>query len=1031
MTVGGFGCAPDCDVAIQDFYTFLSGIMQVMTVKTTKAFEDNYAMLNPEQRQAVDTIEGPVMVVAGPGTGKTQILTLRIANILKQTDTDPGNILALTFTEAAAGNMRKRLAKLTGNSAHEVEIATFHGFSNSIINRFPEYFGNILDAKAMTQVDQVEVIQQLMLDIDDLEVLRPFGDTFYYVRPIISSINQLKREGVSPEKFAQVVVKEKSIFEAVEDLYYDSGAHKGKMKGKYQKQARQIDKNEELAKIYATYQKTIREQKRYDFADMIMETITALTENEDLLLQVQEQYQYILVDEHQDSNNAQNKLLELVASFYDNPNLFVVGDEKQSIFRFQGASLENFYYFKHRYPEAVLVTLRQNYRSTQSILNTAHDLLTGPEELQANVKYEEQPISVYAVPDTDTEHYFVASEISKLIESGVSGSEIAVLYRNNRDAYPSGHMLDKLGVPFVIESDEDLFSDTELAKLILVLRAVNDLSDSEALAKALHVDFLGLDQLDVFKLIRSSSQKRKYTLADIVAAPDLQKDLGLRNTKALDELYANLEHWAQRSHNVDLITFMEEVVRQSGYLQHVLALPNAAEHLDTLDDLLGEARSLLEGGKASLADFFQYLDTLSKHNMATPKKRRRRNADKVRLMTAHRSKGLEFDYVFIVGAYSGHWGNKRKVELLPLLEGAFLYDDTVDSPQLELQANDDERRLFYVALTRAKQHVMISYAEQGSDGKEQLPSPFIDEITDDLIEYADTGSVAEEWRERRELLFASPTVKGHDFADPDFVRNLFIKTGFSVSALNNYLKSPWQYFYRNLLRIPSAPSKHQAYGIAVHAAVHDLFEAFKHSQPADSMFLVDRFRHHLDQQGYLSEAEYKESLQKGEVNLAYWYDAYSSDWNRQTLNEFRVNGVYLSEDVRLTGVFDKVEFISDTEVNVVDYKTGKPKTRNHIMGNTKDSTGDYYRQLVFYKLLLRHFQGGRYKMVSGEIDFIEPDTKGNFRKEKFEITDSEVDELEQTILQAAEDIMNLRFWDQTCDPEKCDYCDLWELLKTG
>lgn len=1000
-----------------------------MKSKTTTAFEESYQMLNPEQKQAVDTIEGPVMVVAGPGTGKTQILTLRIANILKQTDTDPGNILALTFTEAAASNMRKRLIKLIGNAAHEVEIATFHSFANSIINRFPEYFGAILDAKPMTQVDQVVVIQGLLGAIEDLDILKPFGDTFYYVRSIISSINQLKREGVSPKDFAKIVAREEEVFQKKDDLYYLSGAHKGKMRGKYQKLARQISKNQELAKLYTAYQEAIRADKRYDFADMIMETITALGDNEDLLLQIQEQYQYILVDEHQDSNNAQNKLLELVASFYDNPNLFVVGDEKQSIFRFQGASLENFYYFKHRYPTASLVTLRQNYRSTQSILDTAHSLLAGEQDLLANTIYAERPISVQVLPDDNTELFFVVSDIGRLIKSGVPGSEIAVLYRNNSDAFPLGKMLEKVGIPFIIESDDDLFADVELKKLIIILRAIGDLSNDEALAAALHVDILGIDPLDVFKLIRSASQKRKYNLADLLSGPDLQKDLALDNVKVLDELYANLKHWSERSHNVDLITFIEEVIRESGYLQHVLSKANAGEHLDTLDDLLAEIRSLVDGNSAAkLSDFLNYLDTLSRHSLATPKKRRRHANNKVRLMTAHRSKGLEFDYVYVVGVYSGHWGNKRQVELLPLLDGVFVYDESLDIPQVDTDSNDDERRLFYVALTRARQHIVISYAETNNEGKEQLPSPFLGEIENGLVEYKDATSIIEDFAGKRDLLFAGPVAQNHDLADPEFIRSLFIKTGFSVSALNNYLKSPWQYFYRNLLRIPSAPSKHQGYGIAVHAAVYDLFESLKHGKPADSMMLIDSFKSSLNKQSYMSEADYKESLQKGEVNLAYWYDTYASSWIRQTLNEFRVNGVYLSEDVRLTGVLDKVEFISDHEVNVVDYKTGKPKSRNHILGETKDSDGDYYRQLVFYKLLMKHFQEGRYRMISGEIDFIEPDDNGNFRKEKFEISDEKVDELEQVILKAADDILNLRFWNQPCDPDKCDYCDLQEML---
>jgi DNA helicase-2/ATP-dependent DNA helicase PcrA len=267
-------------------------------------FEEAYNNLNPRQKEAVDTIEGPVMVIAGPGTGKTQILTLRIANIIQKTDTAPENILALTFTESAAANMRKRLVDMIGTRGYYVEIATFHGFANRLIQEFPEYFPAIIGAQNATDIDQLSIIRGI-IEGSDFELLKPFGDKFFYVNDILGAIRDVKREGYDPESFAKLLKKREKEFNAIPDLYHDKGAHEGKMKLDYQKRLRDLQKNAELAKIYERYEAELRMRRLYDFEDMILEVNRALDRNKNFLLEVQEEAQYILVDEHQDTNGAQ------------------------------------------------------------------------------------------------------------------------------------------------------------------------------------------------------------------------------------------------------------------------------------------------------------------------------------------------------------------------------------------------------------------------------------------------------------------------------------------------------------------------------------------------------------------------------------------------------------------------------------------------------------------------------------------------------------------------------------------------------
>jgi len=993
----------------------------------TKVFEEAYKSLNKEQKEAVDTIEGPVMVVAGPGTGKTQILSLRIANILLKTDIEPENILALTFTESGVASMRKRLAELVGSPAYQVSISTFHGFANNVIKENPEEFSRIIGSRSITEIDQMSIIEEIILETD-LDILKPFGDTLYYTRSINSSINELKREGVSVEEFKDIVEKSEKEFKAIDDLYNEKGAHKGKMKGKYKLLEKQITKNRELSSVYERYQEKLEENKYYDYNDMIMEVLRELEENEDLLLRLQEEYQYVLVDEHQDTNNAQNKILELLSShFAPNPNLFVVGDEKQSIFRFQGASLENFNYFRKLYPEAKLITLKQNYRSQQTILDSAHSLITGEVALEASVAIDSKPIDLYAFSSPKIENFFIAHDISQKIEAGVEPHEIAVLYRDNKDSFNIADSLEKFGIPFKIESDSDIFSSPKVKKFLILARAVNKYGDDRALSDMLHLNLFDVKPLDVFKVIRSASQKRKYSLFDVLSKDKMLSELELEDKEALLEVYSKLEYWVKQSKNTDLIKLLEEILRESGLLQEILSSDDVQNDLDSLDSFFDEVRSIVSTNPdATLEDFFSYIDTVREHNLYIKKKKSSGREGFVRLMTAHRSKGLEFEYVYIVNMHNGKWGNKRRIEPLKLLPEVYMLTDG----SVEADSNDDERRLFYVAITRAKKHVTLTYSKENEEGKEQVPSQFIEEIDQKMISIIDSSEIEEDFENRRiEFLEKHPKPKNQNLKDKEFVKDLFTKQGLSVSALNNYLSCPWKYFYRNLVRLPEPQQSHLMYGTAVHDALEHLFKKLRFDESLSKEDFVEYFKKRLNTEP-LSDDDLDRYLNRGEEALSGWYDEYGDRWITNTLTEFSIRGIELAPDIKLTGKLDKLELLSEREVNVVDYKTGKPKTRNQILGKTNSGDANIWRQLVFYKLLLDNFKDGKYEMTSAEVDFVEPDPKNNkYRKEKFIVENEDVEELIETIKIVSEEILTLSFWEKRCDDNECEYCNLASLIK--
>ena len=275
-----------------------------MDKEIKEKFNINYKNLNPEQKSAVDEIEGPIMVIAGPGTGKTHLLTMRIANILDKTDIPPEAILALTFTESAVTSMRKNLSEIIGTMAYRVTITTFHGFANNIIKDYPDEFPGIISSTNISNVDQIKIIRNI-IDNSSFTILKPWGNNYYYVQSIIHAIGGLKQQGFLPDDFKKLIDEQEEEFENTEDLYHKTGVHKGKMKGKYITLKKNNERNKELAIVYKEYQSDLKNAHFYDFSDMIIEVKNVLLKNNNLLLILQEQYQYILVDEHQDTNEGQ------------------------------------------------------------------------------------------------------------------------------------------------------------------------------------------------------------------------------------------------------------------------------------------------------------------------------------------------------------------------------------------------------------------------------------------------------------------------------------------------------------------------------------------------------------------------------------------------------------------------------------------------------------------------------------------------------------------------------------------------------
>ncbi len=1035
-------------------------------------FDEAYAKLSPEQKTAVDHLEGPMMVLAGPGTGKTQIIALRIAQILKRTQMAPQNILCLTFTDSGVVAMRTRLLEMIGSTAYRVRIHTFHSFCNEVIQENPETFLFARELQPLTDLERIQLFRGILDEMPAASPLTPFANPYLYLRDISKAIQDLKRENITPKTFEQTLSDlEKSLEEQGETLETFTANHsnslkegdfeelqtkligtvfsplfldldlsdkkqrtllKSALKDLYLDLKNQAPKQRALLQIFENYQEKLQKRGRYDYEDMVLFVVRKFQEEETLLARYQEQFQYILVDEYQDTNSTQNEVLRLLTSYFENPNVFVVGDDKQSIYRFQGASLENMLSFHSLYKKSVqLVSLKDNYRSQQAILDAAASLIEHSTNsltkqipslnsaLISTVSHPTRPLQLAEFENPRTELYFIAKQIQKLISENIHPSEIAIIYRNHRDAHELTELFLRMNLPFRVLAGHDILKDKEISKLIGLLRTLTQLSDEHQLFTTLNADFFGFNPVDLAKISIAAYRTKQGLFEAMLASEIFQPFTG------------KLSAWSNLSLNLPLAEFFDRLLKESGYLDFILAKENKLEHLNRLNTLFDELKKLNYGNsEMTLKDFLDYLDllkenelTLAEHELATttaqsaaiPKSAGNANGA-IRLLTAHKSKGLEFEHVFIINCVDKHWGNlpsRDKLKLPP----------TLLRIPLPHERNEEERRLFYVALTRAKKNVTLSYPKTNGNRRPVMPSEFLSEITPELLQRVDTAPIENDaLAHLSTLFFQIPKAPAEE--ERVFIKSLLENYTLSVTHLNNYLRCPRLFYYNNILRVPSAKTHHQAYGTAIHESLKDWLLGAAESSPVPTkQFLIEQFEHHLSRE-ILSKQEFRGGLELGQKTLAAYYDHYSQTQNTNVLVEynFASHGVTL-DGVPITGKLDKIEVLDEAAktVHVVDYKTGNPDSKSAELA----PGGEYRRQIAFYQLLCNNSQKFPYKMVSGEIDFVQPSKKSQqFIKKSFTITEDELNNLKTLILDVYSDIQNLRFLSpdefETCG--ECEYC---------
>lgn len=1030
-------------------------------------FTARYQKLNSAQQEAVNTTEGPVMVIAGPGTGKTELLSMRAANILKITDTLPENILCLTFTESGASAMRQRLASIIGPAAYKIAIHTFHSFGTEIINQNAQFFYHGANFRPADELSSYELLHTVF---DELEYDNPLtskmNGEYTYLKDTLSIISELKKSGLTSDELLQVLDANDSVLDAVEPklapifatrlsklttpqlvelidgirssggdvafpgiislstLLADSLASatsealetnstkpitqwrnhwmKKDEKGTFVLKSRaQATKLRAVSFVYFQYLTRMQQAELYDFDDMILRVVHAMEVFAELRFNLQEKYQYIMVDEFQDTNLAQMRILHNLAASEvsgGQPNIMVVGDDDQAIYSFQGADVGNINGFLHEFPATKLIALTDNYRSSELILSHAQSVIKlGGDRLENYVASLNKTLTARSKPASTSvqllefstvlqERSQLVEAISKQIQDGVAPNSVAVLARRHYEIVALLPYFAQANIPVSYERRDNIL-DLETIKLceliatILVAIFEKRHKDADSLLPRLlaHPAFT-FTPADIWKLSLKAQQNHTSWMELMSLTPQfiplhewlITQSQALAYTPLeymLDEILGNVQK--RETYTSPLMQyFFSPEKRQTAPDSYLV-------HLDALRAIRTKLREYRPNETPTLQSFLEFMrlhqDAGAPITSVRSEASKQTNA--ISLMTAHKSKGLEFDHVYIIGAVDSSWGERvrSKSRLISFPENL---------PLAPAGDSFNERlRLFFVACTRAKAHLTISYSLAEENGKPLLPASFLVGETWQKTEISHDSSLQKSIQ-ASEASWYQPLVAPLQPELRSVLTPLLENYKLSATHLCAFLDvsrgGPESFLIERLLRFPTAISASAAYGSAIHATLH---QAHSHlsatGKPRPHEDILHDYEHHL-KDCHLPEKEFHEYLQKGSDVLSTYLEAKYDSFTPTQKTELNFAGqTAILGEAHLTGTLDLVD-IADGTITITDYKTGKPsRSWNGRTDYEKMKLHRYKQQLMFYTLLTQKSRDySKYKVAKAVLQFVEPTQQG-------------------------------------------------------
>lgn len=1035
-------------------------------------FDEEFLKLNSAQQEAVTTINGPVLVIAGPGTGKTQLLSMRVANIMRSSDADASNILCLTFTNKAATNMRDRLLRLVGPESNKVTVKTFHGFAAELMNTNSDFFWN--GAKLSTAPDavQLEIIQTILatLPLSNPLSIR-FAGQYTAVDDVAKALRLAKEAGLTPNKLKAMLDVNTQYIDTIEPLLIDiltptlsakkldalaeaisnlpeqgidqavapllslgtvikesfeyakqQDADTGKTKnvGKWKSrwiqthdgqkgmhdERKRNDWWQSFCAVYQQYRDSLHTRGYYDYSDMMLEVIEQLEQNANLRASVQERYQYVLIDEFQDSNAAQLRLAHLVADHHTAegaPNIMAVGDDDQSIFGFNGAELNNMLFFNRNYPSTKQIVLQDNYRSSQAVLNVSDAIIRQAEDrlvnrveglskqLAARNESTKQGTIHHLSYKTQDHQYSQLARYIKTLHSE-SDDTIAVLARGHESLRQLSSILLELGVPISYEQQTNILEHEVIQQVMLLcelLTAItggNTASANEKLATLIRHPMWQFSPEDLWVFATSQFSRRDSDWLTMLAESDNQ---------SAQQLAQWLQWLANESTYQPLAITIEQVL---GLVtgQHLTSpireyylhgQPVSNEYLQGLSAirLLRQLVNEFSGNnQALIADFIAFVRINQTNNRGIADESPFVSGGRsVELLTVHKAKGLEFDHVFIIDAVEDSWkprvSGRKPPANLPL--------------QPPGEKDDDYIRLLYVAATRAKHSLYATSYQYDAAGKDVLATPFIRQAIPDTVDQEPTESVSLTQVLEENLRWPRLTITDEKALLKRRMENYNLSATHLLTFLDVANAGPQIFLERHILRLPEATTPAQGFGIAMHSALQFAQKLTNQDAFAIAPILAE-YERALGFE-HLLPTDYEKYLVHGKDTLtklfAEGYQLQKGGHAEQQFHDIRIGTACVS------GTLDRVDH-NDSSITIADYKTGQPLSSFTTRDQTKAiKTWRHRSQLIFYALLVQqHHTFSKANTINTQMVYLEAEQNKDLIRE-YQPSQAEIDRMAQLV----------------------------------
>ncbi|MFA5080608.1 MAG: ATP-dependent DNA helicase [Candidatus Paceibacterota bacterium] len=917
--------------------------------------------LNKEQKEAVVFGEGPLMVVAGAGTGKTTVLTNRIVYLIEKKNIKPEEILALTFTEKAAQEMQDRVEGLLPFGYYDFWISTFHSFADKLLKTHGLAIGIPTDYKILEQTGSWIMVKKNFSKFNFLKEYRPLGNPTKFIHALIFHFQHCKTEGIYPEHYREYA---ETLKTNIDDIPFKKNKRKKNIENDEEKlKLAERARIEELAMAYETYQQLLLDNSCLDFGDLINYTIKLLEKKPEILEKMRKQFKYVLVDEFQDTNWVQYELVKKIAFPKNNINVFA--DDDQSIFSFQGASFNNVLRFKKDFPDSKDNVLIQNYRSPQNILDLAYNFIqyNNPNRLEYQLNEIEEireraeargvnlsnfkkidkklinpdkkkgALELLSFESADEEITGVVSKIWEIkeIDSKVSFSDFAILTRTNESANHFSRAMDRAGIPYQFYSSKGLYTHPLILDMISYFKVLIDFYDSASFYRILRMLPLDLPPEDVAKITQYSN-KKGLPVFEAIQQDDLLNTIGQNNRKKLQDLILFIRKHYRLSREKNVAEIFVNMLEDVGYSKALSAATEENLHnweviYQFYEKIKNFENTHIDGKLISFTEQMQMeLDSGEEGNFKISLDD---SFDSVKIMTIHSAKGLEFDYVFLTSLVHRKFPSDQRKEPIEIPDK--LVKEVLPEGDAHIQ---EERRLFYVGLTRAKKGLFLTWASDYGGKILKKPSRFL----------LESKLISEEALEKQKLTRKEGSPYGKRFGfkleSNETIKNddikRFLPDHFSFSQLASFENCPLQYKFMHILKIPTKGKSNFSFGKSIHNSLHKFVydsycnpDCVKQSDCPEMDYLMDIYKKEWISDWYEDAYEQQEFFEKGEKILKNFYDDFIT-LRPKVFNFDNVPALEKTFSLKINGnnVIGAIDRIDDlgSGIEIIDYKTGNPKT---------------------------------------------------------------------------------------------------------